>query len=112
MVGAANVDETGGARNDDDAAEDGIEELANLLVDPLQFSAFVAAGGGVANAACGGTPYRVSGTFGVFTVGGGAVVEDLLAVEPRLPKKLLLPPAWASIPSDANRSWCDGAGGF
>lgn len=69
--------------------------------------------GAIANGPRGGALYWCSDAFDAFDVDGPFVVDETLAVEPRLLKKLLralLP--LASIPSVAKRSWCDGAAGF
>lgn len=110
--GAPKVDATGGA-----LVEDVAVELANLLVDPLQFMALAAAGaggGGVVYIPRGGAPYWCIDAFDVLVV-DGPLSDEMLAVEPRLLKKLLRfpPPDWlGSMPSVAKRSWCDGAAGF
>lgn len=63
----------------------------------------------------GGAPYWCIDAFDVLPV-GGPLSDEMLAVEPRLLKKLLRlppPPDWlGSMPSVAKRSWCDGAAGF
>lgn len=82
--GAPNVDANGGAL----VVEVVDVELANLLVDPLQFMAFDAAGaggGGVAYIPRGGAPYWCIDAFDVLAA-GGPFSDEMLAVEPRLLK--------------------------